>query len=257
MTAKSLSLEASLELFRSRAASYQDVELAEGQILEIFARVVGGPEAAKRLWERVSQQLRKPRVSHGYVFHWNMFKSVMSISRLPTAEQLERISEYYRESAPRDVKSYLRSLTGRQFEILVVTLLTKLSKFRNVLITQLSNDGGVDFRGWYVPEANGPEWPLVGQAKHLSRSVSASAARDFIGALDTCGEKAPVGLFISISGFSQPAVRAFDASHYRIVRWSLDELTSRLLEAGLGVRTFAPDVRIVDQTFWEELRGRP
>lgn len=248
-------LEDALDLLKAQAVATYSVAVPESAVVRLLSARTGSVDSAQAWWERIAPLLRKPTVHEGFQFRWNFVRSSLEISKMPTAEQLEQLVGLYEESTPRDLERRIGRLTGRQFEILMVELLGRIPKFRGIIITQLSHDGGVDFFGHYAPDANGLEWPLVGQAKHYRASLGAGDARDFIGALNTCGQKSPVGLFVCTSGFSAPAANVFERSDYQIMQWGLPEVRDKLIETGLGVRAYRSTLHLPDDVFWEEMFG--
>ncbi len=257
MKARLPSLSDALELFKSQALtdSFTEIPASEARrILSLRGRKQDDGEAA---WDFVSSQLRRPRAYGGCIFHWNFIRDTLEINRIPTTDQIEQFAAYYREGTPRDLESAIRKLNGRQFEILMVALMERVSKFRGVIITKMSHDGGIDFRGLYVPEEGGLEIPLVGQAKHQNSPVSSGQAREFVGALDSCDAKSPIGLFASTAGFAPEASATFERSTYHVIKWGMAEIRDHLLECGLGVKTYSPTIQVLDDVFWGELCGRP
>src|SRR5436309_951875 len=218
----------------ARRVQYEEVP--EHQVIAFLEQAVGDRTGAMETWEGVAPELRKPVVRDGRVFEWNLFRRVVCVSKLPDADELERIAELYRRSAPEEVERRVRILTGPQFERFIGELLRQIPNFRAVHVTQVSRDGGIDFRGRYAPDVRGPEWPLLGQAKQTAAPVAVREARDFIGALDTSGEVKTFGLFVSTAGFTDPAHEALRRSRYPILVWSIDEVRERVFEVSMGLR---------------------
>jgi restriction endonuclease Mrr len=232
-------------------------EITESVAVRVIGGILPAGTDVLELWEAISSDLRRPVVRGGHVVEFNMFRGAVRVTKLPNAEELERIAELYRLSAPEEIERRIRLLSGIQFERFVSELLGKLPVFRNVVVTQISRDGGVDFRGVYIPDASGLEWPLVGQAKQVGNAIGAGDARDFIGALDTAGERSPVGLFVSTSGFTEPALEVFERSRYRVMRWGMDEIRHRMTAAEMGLRKLDLSLHMLDETFWDEVVGGP
>lgn len=192
-------------------------------------------------------------MSQNRVFAWNLFRRVLCISLLPSREELERVQEIYDASTPREVSSRMRALTGRQFEFFLGELLPRVENSRNVVITKASSDGGIDFRASYQTPANKQPLAIVGQAKQVAVAVGTREAREFVGALHLAREKAPVGLFISTSGFTKPACEVFDGCGFNVWKWGMDELIQHVFKAGIGISEASLTVRMIDATFWDEL----
>jgi restriction endonuclease Mrr len=239
----------------TRTVQYE--ELPEHRLVGMLQENIGDYTTALEKWEEVAAELRQPVVRDGRVFEWNLFRRVMCVSRLPGPEELERFAELYRRSAPEQIDRRIRALSGGQFERFLGELLRSLPNFRGIHVTQISRDGGIDFRGKYAPDPRGPEWPLLGQAKQVIAPASVREARDFIGALDTSGQAKAFGLFVSTAGFTDPAHDTLQRSRYPIIIWGPEELRERVFEASMGLRRVSLVLDMIDETFWDELSGRP
>jgi hypothetical protein len=233
-------------------------EIPEPDILTLLRESPSGADAAAEVWEEIASELRHPVVRMGYVYEWNIFRRTLCITRLPGGVECERISELYARSTPEEIRRRICALTGTQFEEFLRSLLAAEPTLKHVALTPGSHDGGIDVKGRFIRGHLLPELPLIGQAKQIAAPVSASMARDFIGALDTAGETKPVvGLYVSTSGFTAPAVEALASCKYHVMTWDLDEVTKRALAAGVGVLKIELPLLLADDTFWEELHGKP
>jgi len=232
-----------------------DTELVEKDIIEILRPYYASRTDAADAWERAAMLLRQAVVRRGLVYEWKLFRRVLRITKLPSADEMERISELYALSTPVAIDQRIRSLSGTQFEQFLAELLRKIAVFRDVRVTQPSRDGGIDVKGRYVPDERGPEWVLLGQAKQVVAPVSVDEARSFIGALDACGAARVFGLFVSTAGFTDPAHQALSRSRFHIAIWGLEEIRERVFECGLGLRRVDISLEMVDETFWDEVVG--
>jgi hypothetical protein len=232
-------------------------EIPETELLELLRRNSAIADDAAETWEDIARELRQPVVRKGYVYEWNIFRRTLCITRLPGSIECERISELYARSTPEEIRRRIRGLTGIQFEEFLRSLLAVEPTLKNVTLTRASHDGGIDLKGRFIRGHLLPELPMIGQAKQIAASVSASMARDFIGALDTCGEAKPVvGLYVSTSGFTAPAADALSRCKYHVMTWDLEEVTKRALAAGVGVVKVELPLLLADDTFWDELSGK-
>jgi hypothetical protein len=205
-------------------------------------------------WQEISDLFREKKiVRDGYLVQWHMFRSAFQVRRLATAEEIQSTAELYQLSTSDEIARRIRGLTGIEFEHFITTVLSRRSEYRNLTITQASRDGGIDFKGFYVPPSPHPQAPLVGQAKQVAAPISASTARDFIGALDTAGEKRVYGLLVSTAGFTEPAVQAIENSRYHIMRWDMGVLLA--MSRGIVTRQIDVSFEVPDQAFWDEVIG--
>src|SRR5262249_42226746 len=106
-------------------------------------------------------------------------------------------------------------------------------------------------------DPQGPELALIGQAKQVSSAVGAGVARDFVGALATCGEAKPMGLFASTGGFTDAAAETLKRCPYHIMMWAMKEIRQRVLDRSLGVRRVNVALEVIDEIFWDEVFGGP
>lgn len=231
-------------------------EVSDKDLIGKLEKELGAHERAAEIWDEISQELRYPVVRRGYAYEWNMFRKVLVVTRLPDLVECERLAELYERSTPEELRRRICDLTGLQFENFIRSILSSDPKLTNISITAISHDGGIDFKGVivndYVP------LPLIGQAKQTKTAVTASLARDFIGALDTSGQpKSVVGLFVSTGGFTEPASEAFRRSRFHIITWDINEVAHRAVKYGVGIKNKNLTITTVDDTFWDELGAKP
>ena len=205
-------------------------------------------------WEALSDGFRRKKiVRDGHLVQWQMFRSAFQVSRLATAEEVQSCAEIYQLTTHEEVERKIRGLTGIEFERFLTAVLSRRPEYRNIQITQASRDGGIDFRGSYFGPDLHLQSPLIGQAKQVANPISASVARDFIGALDTAGERRVLGLLVSTGGFTEPAIQAIEGSRYHIKRWNMTDLVS--ISRGIATRQIDVSFEVPDQPFWDEVIG--
>jgi hypothetical protein len=242
-----------LEMLRQGSDATERLSLTEENALCLIRGRVPDRTDAAEMWESLTANLREPQVLRQWAYEWHPFRKVLEITRLPGAGEIERIVEYYSRSTPGELERRMRALTGYQFELFLGELLIELPMFERIIVTKHSYDGGIDFRGNYIHDPNSSPWPLMGQAKQVSHSIGARDARDFVGALDTCGLKSPIGLFICTNGFSKAAMETFESSRFRVLTWGMDQLRSHVLRTGVGVRAIDLKIEMPNETFWDEI----
>jgi restriction endonuclease Mrr len=228
------------------------IDISEKRIISLLEEVSTDRLEALELWEVGSRYFERV-VRDGYVMQWDYFRRAIRVSKLPTVEELQSAAEIYELATPEEVERKIRGLTGVEFERFLGAILGRMPAFRNVVTTQGSHDGGVDLRGHYIPSSIGPQFDLLGQAKQWKSAVTASQARDFIGALDTCGRPRVIGLFVSTSGYTRPAIDTFDKSRYNFIRWEMIDLIG--ISQGLATRRVEVSFSVPDETFWDEVLG--
>ena len=155
----------------------------------------------------------------------------------------------------------LKKMDPQAFERLATRIL-KEAGFRKVAVLGKSGDGGIDGVGVYKVSTRSQQglnkvslvsFPTYFQCKRYAGNVTASAARDFRGAMTGRGEK---GLLITTGTFT-PAARA-EATRDGAPPIDLidgDELCDLILEYKLGVGVTERVVKevTVDKSFFETL----
>jgi len=140
-------------------------------------------------------------------------------------------------------------LSPDAFERLTKRLLRE-SGFIQVEVTGRSGDGGVDGNG--IIQINGfLSFHVVFQCKRYQGSVSASAIRDFRGAMVGRADK---GLMITTGSFTRSAIR--EATRDGAPPIDLvdgDELAEKLKELDLGVETELVEQVHVDEEWFEQI----
>lgn len=235
------------------AGDAERVEASEDQIVGFLKEESGKTkEGALEAWQDISPDFRKVIVRDSRTIQWNIFRNHVQISRLPTVEELEGVAELYERTTPDELTRKIRNLSGLEFERFLGAILSQHPEYRNITITQPARDGGIDIRGQYVAQ-NSLQFALIGQAKQVSAPISASIVRDFIGALDTCGEHRVMGLLVSTGGFTDPAVEALEKTRFPVLRWDMPDILREA--AGIASRRIELSFSIPDRTFWDEIRG--
>ena len=142
-----------------------------------------------------------------------------------------------------------QELSPDAFERLTKRLLRE-SGFIQVEVTGRSGDGGVDGNG--IIQINGfLSFHVVFQCKRYQGSVSASAIRDFRGAMVGRADK---GLMITTGSFTRSAIR--EATRDGAPPIDLvdgDELAEKLKDLDLGVETEFVEEVTVDEEWFEQI----
>ena len=111
-----------------------------------------------------------------------------------------------------------------------------------------SGDGGID--GVIKEDRLGLDAIYI-QAKRWEGVVGRPEIQKFAGALQ--GQRAKKGVFITTSGFSKEAIEYVSMINNRIVLIGGKELTSLMVDFGIGVSKIASyDVKRIDSDYFEE-----
>lgn len=227
-------------------------EISEENLITLLSQSTDRTRALE-IWEIVAPRLRHSFVKHHRVLQWNFFRRVITVTRALTVEEIDRFASASELAIPYTIGEQLRSLSGLAFERFMADFLNRLPQFKDVSVTKASRDDGVDFKGFYQPEVDGPRWRLIGQAKQWGVAISSSMAREFVGALSTSGERHIVGLYVSMNGYSAPAINTFKRSDHTIRTWELSDIQKFALKHEVGTKSFEATLPILDQTYWNEI----
>jgi hypothetical protein len=226
---------------------------------EVVARLVAmgavkDLDRAKELLEGGEPQLLDTVYVDDWAIRYNVFTDRYHFDRLLPPDVLVRLAEQHSRRLGRSLEDALWRVSPRQFELFVGVLLNRLQGFRSVRVSKASRDGGVDFSAIEArPDA--PDLHVYGQAKHWQSAVSAPEVQKLIGvlAVKAKGGTAVRGMFIAISGFTEPANRVIRDSPYSVEPLGLSDLVSLMIANGVGTQHVAIDCVVSDSSFWEEI----
>jgi restriction system protein len=171
---------------------------------------------------------------------------------LTPSEHIEIGYQRIREELEDELLTKIKEATPAFFERLVVELLVAMGyggsrKDAGQTIGR-SGDGGID--GVIKEDRLGLDAIYI-QAKRWDGSVGRPEIQKFAGALQ--GQRAKKGVFITTSGYSKEALEYVSMIESRIVLIGGKELTSLMVDFGIGVSKIASyDVKRIDSDYFEE-----
>ena len=190
--------------------------------------------------EEAYEQLKKKAAA--YWSEQQKSKKAQTTDYIDTEEDYD--TENYWKS---ELLTTLKKMDPIAFERLAVRLLREAG-FQNVEITKRSGDEGIDGVGTY--KVSLVSFPTYFQCKRYSKSVSASAIRDFRGAMTGRGDK---GLLITTGDFTPGSIaEASRDGAPPIDLISGEDLCDLLVEYRIGVRVeerIELDVEIIPEFF--------
>ncbi len=185
---------------------------------------------------------------------YNAFLHALVFERVLSPETLERRAEISKEHFWKAFNKEIDSLSGFQFERLVSEMLRNLPWVEEVEETKLTGDDGVDFKAVIQEDVLGRVTAL-GQVKKSRTRVTAGTMREFVGTLDTASSGPVIGIFVSLAGFSKPALKARDKASVPIRTVSGDEFMEWLSKYKIGIQTTQLNILALDPNFWAEIHG--
>jgi restriction system protein len=145
--------------------------------------------------------------------------------------------------ARNELRKRLYEITPGEFEDLVGALLVKVG-FEEVVVTNRSNDGGIDVRGTLVV-GGVIRTRMAVQAKRWKHNVQAPTVQQVRGSLGAHDQ----GLIITTSDFSVGARQEADRSNaVPVALMNGEQFVSQLVENDLGIRRTSYDLIELDET---------
>lgn len=188
------------------------------------------PEAT--LYSQILAEIRR-QSRKGNAPRFVMYKGgLVGLSRWQPTEEIGLVFqiEQHNERARKKLHDRLLSMPPKDFEELVSQLLVALG-FENVIVTNYSNDGGIDVRGTLVV-GDVIRVNMAVQAKRWKGNVQAPIVQQVRGSLGTHDQ----GLIITTGGFSSGAIdEAQRANAVPVALMNGDQLVALLVEHNIGL----------------------
>jgi Restriction endonuclease len=206
----------------------------------------------------ISFELLEPLLAAGVHFgDWKVtyrpISSTLVFERVFSPDAIARHVELSNSSVNSELHSRLLQLDGFGFQRAVEEIFRHLPWIQEVKGSRLTRDGGVDF----VASLRG-EMPLevvaLGQVKRSKDATQPDAIREFVGTLVSSPLKPALGIFVSMSGFTDDAREACDRSPIRIHQYELEDVMTWLRTHHVGVTIRNLAVEVIDLNFWSELK---
>lgn len=160
--------------------------------------------------------------------------------------QVQRHNADVRKKLLSQLKS--KSLSAAEFEALIAKLLVVLG-FEDVIVTKITNDGGIDVRGTLVV-GEVVKIRMAIQAKKWNKNVQSPTVQQVRGSLGSHDQ----GLIITSSDFSKGAkteAERPDATPVALMNGK--QLVDLLIEHDIGIRRTALDLLEMDEITLEEI----
>lgn len=201
------------------------------------------PEATlySQILSEIRRQARKGNTPR-FVMHRG---GLVGLSRWHPVEAVGLVSqiEQHNQQARKKIHDRLLSMPPKGFEELVSQLLVSLG-FENVIVTNYSNDGGIDVRGTLVV-GDVIRVNMAVQAKRWKGNVQAPIVQQVRGSLGTHDQ----GLIITTSDFSPGATEeARRPNAVPVALMNGDQLVALLVEHNIGVHRISYELIELGET---------
>ncbi len=191
---------------------------------------------------------------NNHFIHYNFISEKLTLEKYPSLQFMERASEKYLRYLKEEVVKKLINLNFDVFERLMKEIFSGIPWIEEIEITQLTNDGGIDFTGKYIDSNSGLKMPIFGQVKHWKKSkVGSPQIRDFIGSLVVNSSEPSLGLFVSTCGFTRGVKDVIKKSSTKILLLDVNDLAELMIKYNIGIQTYLIEGKVIEDTFWNEI----
>jgi len=206
------------------------------------------------LLESWEPSLKNPFFLKNYLFTYNFISDNLTIEIVPSLELLTRSVETYTLNIKKAIIDEIRSISFRNFELLLEETFHKVPWTDNVHINKHTRDGGIDFEGVFKNPKAGYEQKFFGQAKHTNSKVTSEDMRLFIGSIQTKSKQPAMGIYVSLSGYTTDAKQVAKNSPIHIIIYDIEALAKMMIEHNIGISNIRLEGKTIDTTFWREIK---
>ena len=180
----------------------------------------------------------------------------LSFQWVPPWESISWATEIRNQNLKQELCDTISSLPFDAFEQLMRQVFIRTKWAKDISVTKISHDDGIDFEGKFVEASSGLLLPLVGQAKHRKTKVGSEEIRTFLGSIAVRNDRRnTVGVYVATHGFNDGALRMIRKSPNHIVSLDLDRLAGLMIDNKIGVSPVTVKGVRLDSGFWNDLNG--
>jgi len=206
------------------------------------------------IFEKWEDELRFQKIIKDYTIIYSGTKEILTIQWLPSWENIDWATEIRTDNLDNELKNTIKHFDGYEFEHFIRDVFNDLPWMKEVRITKLSGDGGIDFVGKFIDEESHMELPVLGEAKHWTSKVGAKQIRDFLGGILLKENKRPtIGIYVSTSGFSEDALKNIRLAPVKIMTYDIDSITELMIKYKIGISNVAITGLKLDRGFWSNI----
>jgi restriction endonuclease len=227
-----------LKLIRSYLKR-RSISLSSGDVFETWARILNHSLFYK-----------------DYLVKYIPAVDCVSLQWVPSWEKIAWAAEIRNANLPRELRESVLGLSFDAFEHLMRQVFLRTEWAKDISVTKVSHDDGIDFEGKFAEKSSGLLLPLVGQAKHWRSKVGSEEIRTFLGSIAIRqNHRSTVGVYVSTFGFTEDGLRMIRKSPYHIIWFDLERLADMMIAKGIGVSAISFKGLVLDTGFWNDLHA--
>lgn len=213
----------------------------------------GNPEEVLEDWAR---ELNHSIFIKNYVVKYIPAVDSFSFQWVPPWENIAWAAETRNTGLKQELRESIVRLSFVEFEHLMRQVFVRTDWSKDVTVTKISHDDGIDFEGKFVEKSSGLLLPLVGQAKHWKTKVGSEEIRTFLGSIAVRNDhRMTVGVYVSTNGFTDDGLRMIRKAPNHIIWFDLDKLAELMIANKIGVSAVSVRGLGLDSGFWNDLHA--
>ena len=205
-------------------------------LIRLFQKRNRPTSPADEFLESWAQSLVKSVFYKNYLIKYVPAVDALSFQWVPPWEGIKWAAEIRKENLRRDVRESIEGLSFDAFEHLMRQVFLRVCWARDIVVTKISYDDGIDFEGKFFERSSELLLPLVGQAKHWKSRVGSEEIRTFLGSIAVRRDHlTTVGVYVSTNGFTDGGLSMIRKSPNHIIWYDTYKLADLMISNRVGV----------------------
>lgn len=233
------------------------VRLSDDQLLKllrIFTKRRGIQANPVELLENWTRDLNRSLSYKNYLIKYVPAVDALSFQWAPPWDNISWATEIRSKNLRIELRQAILSLPFDAFEQLMRQVFVRTKWARDIWVTKVSHDDGIDFEGKFFEDSSGLLLPLVGQAKHWKTKVGSEEIRTFLGSIAVRkDQRNTVGIYVATHGFNEGALRMIRKAPNHIIDLDIDRLADLMISNKIGVTPVSLRGVRLDSSFWDDL----
>src|SRR2546425_5974386 len=143
-------------------------------------KISGSPSEILEGWAKI---LHRSFFFKNYLIKYIPAVDSISFQWVSPWENIAWAAEIRNSGLKQELRESIAGLSFDEFEQLMRQVFVRTDWARDISVTKVSHDDGIDFEGKFVEKSSGLLLPLVGQAKHWKSKVGSEEIRTFLGSI--------------------------------------------------------------------------